>query len=93
MKYPCPKNANPADYFMMLMQNSEEGDDQRHELFINTYKLKLETQILSQIGGKNTGEVQFQYMQNSCWHQINIILRRSLLNMGRNPVLILGKVS
>ncbi|XP_044261652.1 protein white isoform X2 [Tribolium madens] len=99
---PCPKNYNPADYFIQLLAivpEKEESSRQAVNLICDKFersnigvKIALEAATAEREGGYYdiwiNGESFKSPYKASCWAQFKAVLWRSLLAVFKEPLLI-----
>lgn len=80
---------NPSDYFMKLLQESDEC------LFNNqAYQEKIEKRVILEIENlKYAGQLEESSYVNSMWYEYTKIAKRAFLNYKRNPMLSIAKLA
>ncbi|CAK84666.1 unnamed protein product (macronuclear) [Paramecium tetraurelia] len=89
--FECPKMANPLDYFISIIQSGDHKQQELQNIF-KGYDNQIQSQIEEQLSRIQPTKILNEQYQASFKQQVAQILKRGILNVKRDKILVRSRV-
>jgi len=90
--FTCPRNSNPADYYMSIMHSENEINRNNYPLYYKSYDEQLKPTVEKSMEDSISGTIPHKKKRNNCLYEIFLIAQRSMLIMIRNPMMVRSRL-
>lgn len=88
----CPKNCNPADYFMSIMHSESEKNRQNFPKYYQDYETTLQPIVQYEMRSRLQNEFQMKQLVMKQSYQVSQIAKRTFLQVKRNPMMVKARI-